>query len=388
MIGSSDEASYRFRLLGPVEVLTGAGALPFARPWHRGLLALLLLQHGRLVTVERITEALWGGAAPASAVAQVQNAVSALRSMLAAGEVPVTVDRQPDGYLLRAPAELIDAAVFASLRERAAAAREPDRKVTLLRQALALWAGEPLGNVRASFAAAARLDLTEQRVTALESLYEAELARGRHREVTAELSVQVRAHPFREQLVGQLMLALYRSGRQVEALAAYRDAARAMADGHGLQPGTDLRDLELRLLREDPGLQWRPPGPLPGAGACPGRRPGPAAAGGVRLHRPGPRAGRPGRPGRRRRRARTGGAERVALSGRGRGRQDRAGRALGPPGRRPTSPTASSTSTCAATTRTGRSSRPRRWPASCARSGCRPSRSRSGWPSGPRCTAA
>jgi DNA-binding SARP family transcriptional activator/Tfp pilus assembly protein PilF len=272
VIGSSDEASYRFRLLGPVEVLTGAGALPFARPWHRGLLALLLLQHGRLVTVERITEALWGGAAPASAVAQVQNAVSALRSMLAAGEVPVTVDRQPDGYLLRAPAELIDAAVFASLRERAAAAREPDRKVTLLRQALALWAGEPLGNVRASFAAAARLDLTEQRVTALESLYEAELARGRHREVTAELSVQVRAHPFREQLVGQLMLALYRSGRQVEALAAYRDAARAMADGHGLQPGTELRDLELRLLREDPGLQWQAPRPAPPA-------PAPAPAG-------------------------------------------------------------------------------------------------------------
>ena len=229
-----------FRVLGPLEVLGDDGeALPLGGKRPRALLAVLLLHPNEAVSSERLIDAVWGEDPPASVRGALQVHVHALRKTLGADRI---VTRAP-GYLVRLEPEELDAARF-------------DRLVSERRfaEALALWRGPALADVaEEQFALhdAARLD--ETRVAAIEARISEELEAGRHDAVAAELDALVAAHPHRERLRAQQMLALYRAGRQADALGAYRDA-RAALDEVGLEPSAELRALEQRILRQDPDL--------------------------------------------------------------------------------------------------------------------------------------
>ncbi|MBV1850574.1 AfsR/SARP family transcriptional regulator [Catellatospora tritici] len=254
MIADSDGCA--FRVLGPVEVVGSGQPLRFARRQQLDLIALLLLNTGRLVTMDAIIEAMWGGAPPRTANAQVQNMVSTLRAVLRDQDGPMaTVDRQADGYLLRIVTGRLDLTVFTDLVGQARSAAEPAAAVGPLRAALGLWRGTlPLAGVRAPYAAAARAHLGERRDRTVEQLFDAELGCGNHATIVPELTAAVAANPVRQRLVAQLMLALHRSGRVTDALDVYRNARQTLSDGYGLDAGAELRDLERRILTADPTL--------------------------------------------------------------------------------------------------------------------------------------
>ncbi|GHJ43065.1 SARP family transcriptional regulator [Catellatospora sp. TT07R-123] len=269
-----------FRVLGPVEVVASGRPLRFARRQQLDLVALLMLHTGRLVTMDEIVEAMWGGAPPRTATVQVQNMVSTLRAALRDGDGPLAaVDRQPAGYTLHIAHGRLDLAVFTHLVGQARAARAPAEAVRLLRAALGLWRGpQPLAGVRAPYAAAARAHLGERRDRVLEQLFDAELDCGNHALIVPELTAAVAADPVRQRLVAQLMLALYRSGRVTDALGAYRTARQALSEGYGLDVGSELRDLERRILLGDRALDPPgDPGPAAGGQGTPPRTARPAA---------------------------------------------------------------------------------------------------------------
>jgi DNA-binding SARP family transcriptional activator len=239
------------RLLGPLEVRDEDRVVTLPRRQQRALLAALALRAGEVVSTDRLVADLWGERAPASATGSLQNTVSALRKALGRGVVLT----QAPGYRLALEPERVDAHRFEQLL---AAARDGDEatRAPLLGEALALWRGPALADLdEEDFArlAAARLD--ELRVTAQEERIDAELALGRHGSLVGELETLVAAHPLRERLRGQLMLALYRCGRQAEALEVYRAARLALADELGLDPSPELQELERRVLRQDPSLE-------------------------------------------------------------------------------------------------------------------------------------
>jgi DNA-binding SARP family transcriptional activator len=246
-----------FRLLGPVEVRRDGLALELGSAKSRALLAFLLLSPNRPVSTERLIEALWGGAPPQSARQALQNRVSAVRRALGLDQgALVTRER---GYLVRVDPEAIDAHRFVGLADRgraALAAGDPVPAAVLLRQALALWRGPAVAD---GFDAGAPWPavgwLEERRLAAIEDRIEADLARGQHRELAGELRALIATHPLRERLRGQLMLALYRSGRQAEALAAYRDGRAAFVAELGTEPGVELRRLEQAILAQDSSLE-------------------------------------------------------------------------------------------------------------------------------------
>jgi DNA-binding SARP family transcriptional activator len=239
----------KYRILGPLEV-SGIDPSVLRRPKPRALLALLLLHPNEVLSVDRIVEALWGEEPPAKAVGSLQNFVSALRKALGP-EVLVT---HPPGYVLRVdPAEL-DLARFESLVRQADGTPAAER-AELLREALALWRGDPLSDlVDEPFAQSELRRLEELRLVALEERIDADLALGQHARVVGELESHVRAHPLRERFRGQLMLALYRSGRQADALQVYREGHRLFDEELGLEPGEELQRLERAILRHDPDL--------------------------------------------------------------------------------------------------------------------------------------
>ena len=250
------------RLLGPLEVSHGGNVLVLPRRQQRALLAALALRAGEVVSTDRLVADLWGESAPASATGSLQNTVSALRKLLGR-DVLVT---QAPGYRLAVDADSVDANRFERLLESARKA-EPAARAELLREALALWRGPALADLDEEHFArleAARLD--ELRVTALEEWVDTELELGRHTALVGELEPLVATHPLRERLRGQLMLALYRCGRQAEALEVYRAARLALADELGLDPSPDLQELERRVLRQDPSLA---PPVTPAADASP-----------------------------------------------------------------------------------------------------------------------
>jgi DNA-binding SARP family transcriptional activator len=251
----------RFRLLGPLEVVEDGNpvALPGGKP--RALLARLLLDAGRVVTVEALVDSLWGETAPPSAPKVLQVYVSQLRKSLGAD----LIETLPPGYRLRAGTEELDLGSFESLTESARAAADPRRRAQLLEEALSLWRGPALAEFREEpFAAAAARRLAELRLRAAEDRIESELELGDHAGLVAELEALVEQEPLREQPRRQLMLALYRSGRQADALARYREGRRQLVDELGIEPSPALQELEQAILRHDPGLDE------------PGRRPAPA----------------------------------------------------------------------------------------------------------------
>ncbi|MEP6954652.1 MAG: BTAD domain-containing putative transcriptional regulator [Solirubrobacteraceae bacterium] len=218
-------------------MLVGAG-----KP--RGLLALLALSAGSTISTDRLVEGLWGEAPPATAAKMVQLYVSQLRKALAGGGDGAEIVTRGRGYELRLGDGELDARRFEELVAAGAA-----------RDALSLWRGAPLADVADEpFAAAQIRRLDELRVAALELAINGDLAAGRHREVAGELETLVAEHPLRERLHAQRMLALYRCGRQAEALDAYRQARSVLVEEIGVEPGPELRRLHEAILRQDPEL--------------------------------------------------------------------------------------------------------------------------------------
>ena len=253
-----------FRILGPLEVYGGNGAVALGGSKPRTVMAVLLLHANEPVSADRLAEALWGEEAAVGAVRTVQVHVSRLRKALGDPEILTTT---PAGYCLRVEAGELDAERFATLVEegrRALAAGRPDAAGGVLREALALWRGPALADLAFEpFAPAEIARLEEQRLAALEARLDADLAAGRHADVVGELRQLVAAEPARERLAGQLMLALYRCGRQTEALAAYADARHTLVDAIGAEPGPELRRLHEAILQQDAALEPPPPAELP-----------------------------------------------------------------------------------------------------------------------------
>ena len=245
-----------FKILGPLTVVDDDVELPIPGLKLRTLLALLLVRPGETVTAERLADDLWGDAIPAGAANALQSLVSKLRRTLGeSGRLLVTT---PDGYRLDVAPLEIDAGRFADRAlcgRHALAGGDAAQAAETLRPALALWNGNALEGLRDEGVLnceATRLD--ELRMNALEDRLEADLRLGRHAEVIAELGALTAAHPMRERLHGFLMLALYRAGRQAEALSAFRQARHVLLEELGLDPGPELRALESAILDHDPSL--------------------------------------------------------------------------------------------------------------------------------------
>jgi len=255
-----------FRILGPLEVVGESGALRLGGPKRRGVLAILLLNANRVVPIDRLADDLYGDATPASAVTQLQGHVSQLRKLLdpdrPAGAPGSLLETREPGYLIRVAPEQIDLQRFEQQTEsavRALARGDAADAAAGLRRALDLWRGPALADLAGEpFAQPAIARLEELRLGALERRIEAELALGRHLELVGELEALLREHPFRERLRGQLMLALYRSARQTEALAAYREARRVLVESFGVEPARALQELERAILRQDRALELAP----------------------------------------------------------------------------------------------------------------------------------
>jgi predicted ATPase/DNA-binding SARP family transcriptional activator len=260
----------RFRILGPFEVIDDQGReIALAGVKQRGVLAILLLHVGEVVAVDRLIDELWGERAPATAAKTIQVYVSNLRKALGRDLV---ITRAP-GYLIEVDADDFDLRQFETLVTEARTA-PPELAASLLREALGLWRGPPLAEFTYdSFAQPEIKRLGELRMEALEQRVDADLALGRHAELVAELERLVSAEPLREGLRRQLMLALYRCGRQAEALAAYTEARRVLVEELGIEPSPQLRNLERSILRQDPALD--PPRSTTGAEAPPAVGPEP-----------------------------------------------------------------------------------------------------------------
>jgi DNA-binding SARP family transcriptional activator len=244
-----------FRILGPLEVVEGGRALRLGSRKQRALLALLILQAGKVVSRDRLIDDLWHGDPPAAAETTLRSHISRLRSVLGPSRL---LSRAPGYILVLAPEEL-DAArcerLLAEARD-ARGQRRASQAADRLRSALALWRGSVLADVAYEpFAQGEIARLEEMRLAVLEERIEADLALGRHADLVGELDALVAEHPLRERLRGQHMLALYRSGRQAEALESYGEARRILTDELGLEPSEALKDLQRAILAQDVSLQ-------------------------------------------------------------------------------------------------------------------------------------
>jgi class 3 adenylate cyclase len=228
------------RILGPLEVLEEGRVLELGGTKQRAVLAMLALDANRAVSLEQLAEGVWDGRPPESARKALQVYATQLRKVLGKDRLLT----KGGGYLLRAEEDELDLARFERLRDAGE-----------LNAALALWRGRPLADLaELGFAHAEADRLEELRLACLEHRIERDLAAGRHAELVGELEALARAHPHRERFSAQLMLALYRSGRQAEALEAYQSARTTLVDELGLEPGRELRELHQQLLRQDPAL--------------------------------------------------------------------------------------------------------------------------------------
>jgi YVTN family beta-propeller protein len=243
-----------YRVLGPLEVRDGAESVPLAGAKQRALLALLLVNANRVVSRDRLIDELWGNEPPEKAVQSVQVYVSRLRKLLP----PDTLLTRAPGYLLEIEPDELDLRRFEHLLaegHEALAGGDAERAATVLQEALALWRGPALAEFAFEpFAQTEIGRLEDLRLVAVEERIEADLVLGRHADLIGELEALITENPYRERLRAQLMLALYRSGRQAEALEAYQAARRALVDELGIEPSADLQQLEKRILTHDKEL--------------------------------------------------------------------------------------------------------------------------------------
>ncbi|MEW2262558.1 BTAD domain-containing putative transcriptional regulator [Streptomyces sp. NPDC047853] len=249
-----DPAALRFGVLGPVRAWRGDEPLATGSPQQRALLAALLLREGRTATAAELIDALWGEEPPLQALAAVRTYASRLRKVLDPG----VLVSESGGYAVRGLADgasdLARAQDLAAAAEKARGAGDLCHARDVLRRALALWDGEALAGVPGPYAEAQRVRLEEWRLQLLETCLDMDLEQGCHAEAVSELTALTAAHPLRERLRELLMLALYRSGRQAEALAVYADTRRLLADELGVDPRPGLQGLQQRILRADPDL--------------------------------------------------------------------------------------------------------------------------------------
>lgn len=249
-----------FRILGPLEVWHGDRRLPLGGPKPRALLAILLLGANSVMTVDELIDGLWGQRPPETARATLQSYILRLRKVfnVADERLPQHLVTRPSGYALHLDPGQLDLHCFDRLvaqAKQAMADNELHQVAIILRQALALWRGSALADVASdSLRQIEGPRLEERRMMALEDRIEADLRLSRHAELVGELEALVAAHPVRERLRSQLMLALYRSGRQVEALSVYRDTRRVLTEELGLEPSPMLRRLEQAILVADASL--------------------------------------------------------------------------------------------------------------------------------------
>ncbi|MGW3353090.1 tetratricopeptide repeat protein [Nonomuraea rubra] len=245
--------SARFLILGSVEVSAGDRPLPALAPRHRAFLGYLLLHAGRAQAVERLIDAVWGPAPPDTARAQVHAALAAIRRVLRAAGAADQLRTSMAGYVLTTRPGQLDLEDFTTLTTTAG--DDPGQTARRLRSALELWRGPALADVQADYAPAARARLEDRRLTAVERLADLELAAGRHEELIDRLGAELAGHPLRERLIGQLMLALHRAGRQADALSAGRGYRARLASEQGLDPGPAFLCVEEAVLQGDAWLQ-------------------------------------------------------------------------------------------------------------------------------------
>jgi len=268
-----------FLILGPLEVRTDGRLVPVQGFRQRALLAMLLLHANEVVTSGRLLDELWGGE-PRSDTAALRVRVSQLRKALRVAGCDELLETHPPGYVLKLDRDWLDLGQHERLAAEAGLVLEhdPARAAARLREALALWRGPPLADFAYEpFAQTTIGRLEELRLTTLENWIEAELAAGREREVVGELGALVAEHPLREGFRAQMMLALYRAGRQAEALEVYQRTRSLLVQELGIEPAPALRELHRAVLAHDPSLQRRP---LPATAGIspPGAAPVPPAA--------------------------------------------------------------------------------------------------------------
>ena len=254
------------RILGPLEVWAAGRPLPLGGTKQRAVLAMLALHANQVVSIDYLVDGLWGQASPDSATNVVQVYISRLRKLLHAspreGSAAFVLVRRRPGYLLELDADELDLARFERLAHQGTQALRPAPRLAAakLREALELWRGPPLAEFTDEpFAQAESARLEEQRLTVLQARIEADLALGRHAELIGELEALVARQPLREELHQQLLLSLYRSGRQAEALEAYRRVRQTLAEELGIDPGRALQELQAAILAQDGRLDWIPP---------------------------------------------------------------------------------------------------------------------------------
>jgi DNA-binding SARP family transcriptional activator/pimeloyl-ACP methyl ester carboxylesterase len=250
-----------FRILGPLEVVAGERRLAVGGARTRAVLALLLMNANRVVPADVLIRELWPDLAPDRAAANLHVRLSELRKALRTVAQDDRLQTRPPGYSLRVASDELDVLRFEQLvtaSRGALASGDADAAVRLLDQSLALWRGLALADIDdAQFAGIEQARLEEARLGALESRIDALLACGRHQDTVTELETLTRDHPLRERFWHQRLLALYRSGRQAEALRAYRELRSTLVDELGIEPGPELRELEMRILRQDATLEYR-----------------------------------------------------------------------------------------------------------------------------------
>jgi DNA-binding SARP family transcriptional activator/tetratricopeptide (TPR) repeat protein len=243
-----------FRLLGPLEALSDGRPLPIGGQKQRGVLALLLLHANEVVSTDRLIDEVWGARPPNTVGAALQNCIHHLRSVLGRE----CIERRPPGYRLKVDPERVDVLRFERALE-AARDLDPPERAAALREALALWRGPPLADIEFTGVEGSEVARIEElRLAALEERLDAELALGRHDAVLGEIEALATRHPMREHFRRQQMLALYRGGRQRDALRVYQEARLELVEEFGLEPSAELRALERMIIAQDPALSLAP----------------------------------------------------------------------------------------------------------------------------------
>ncbi len=250
-------APAEFRILGPLEIVTSAGRLELGGTRQKIVLATLLLGANRVVTLDRLMEAVYGDRPPATARSQAQITISLLRHLLAAAACAASISTQAYGYVLNIEPGRLDARRFEDLvmaGRQAAGSGQLEHAVACYRDALRLWRGPALADIESQLVQVSASRLDEQRISLNEDRISLELDLGRHHELIGELTELVEEHPLRERLRAQLMLALYRSDRTADALQVFRETRQVMVAELGIEPNERLRQLEHAILTGDPGL--------------------------------------------------------------------------------------------------------------------------------------
>ncbi|MFD7502273.1 BTAD domain-containing putative transcriptional regulator [Streptomyces sp. NPDC059850] len=260
-MNTSQRPSIRYAVLGPIRAWQGEAELDLGSPQQRSVLAVLLLRHGHPVTAGELIDAVWGESPPSAALSVLRTYVSRLRKVLDADRgadgAPQVIVSVTDGYVAHVPEGALDLAAFEQRVAEAGkrqAAGELSAATDLLRDALDSWEGVPLAGLPGPLAETERSRLIEKRLSTLEALVDIDVQLGRHREAIAQLTALSAEHPLRERLCQLLMLALYRSGRQAEALAAYRRTRSILVEELGIEPSAPLRTLHDRILAADESL--------------------------------------------------------------------------------------------------------------------------------------